>query len=689
MAIKIGTAGNDSVTGTAGWDTLYGFAGNDNLSGGTGNDILSGGEGNDILIGGKGADSLHGGAGSDTFKYLAFIDADQDTIVDFSKADRIDFSAIAASGRHFIGSAQFNGIVGEIRYDHSSLLYWLNETTISVDTDGDAESDISFTVKGPFNYIETAVNSGILIAATNQTLNGTALANTLTGGAGNDVLSGLAGNDSLIGGEGRDKLLGGDGNDILDGGLGIDTYTGGAGNDVFRFSSSDDIGGSKYSNVDSVSDTITDFTSGDQVYFTFQGISYMGDGPFTGVPGQYRYKAPTSDNNGAIQFDFDGDGIAESQVNVNAPASLRLQESAPGSNRLVVAPNQTLNGTAVNNILAGGNGNDILNGLAGNDTLNGGMGRDVLKGGIGNDILNGGSGNDILNGGDGADTLIGGLGDDTLTGGVGNDTFKYNSLVNISDNNNSPFYMYSENSDSITDLTVGDKIDLSAITGLSFVGIGNEFTGTSNEIRFQNGRLDIDTSGDSTADYSLKVIGSPTLEETAPGSRIFQVAANQTLPGTAVIDTLTGGNGNDTLNGLAGNDKLSGGYGTDSLNGGDGNDILIGGLLEDTLTGGAGNDTFKYNSLAEISDKSSYTGGTPANSDNITDFAVGDKIDLSTIRGLSFIGSNSFDGGVNEIQVTTDYYGTHLNIDTNGDMSTDYALTLTGSPVLTATDFIL
>ena len=430
MAIKLGTAGKDSITGTAGWDTLYGYAGDDTLNGGTGTDILSGGDGNDILIGGNGADILHGGAGNDTFKYLTFIEAAGDSIVDFSTADRIDFSAIAASGRHFIGNAQFNGVAGEIRYinnsNYASVGYYSTDyTTISIDTDGDAEGDISFTVQGHFNFIETAANSGILTATTNKTLNGTALADTLTGGAGNDILSGLAGNDSLIGGEGNDTLQGGDGNDTLDGGLGIDTYTGGAGKDVFRFSGSDDI---KNGN-----DTITDFTSGDQIYFAFQGISYIGDAPFTGVPGQYRYEAPTSGNNGTIQFDFNGDGISDSQVNVYAPAALMLEESASGSNRLVAASNQTLNGTAANNTLTGGNGNDTLNGLAGNDILKGGQGRDVLNGGSGNDTLNGGSGNDTLDGSDGNDILSGGLGIDSLTGGAGNDTFKYNSLNEISD----------------------------------------------------------------------------------------------------------------------------------------------------------------------------------------------------------------------------------------------------------------
>jgi len=290
--------------------------------------------------------------------------------------------------------------------------------------------------------------------------------------------------------------------------------------------------------------------------------------------------------------------------------------------------------------------------------------------------LSGGYGSDKLNGGDGNDTLIGGLGADMLTGGAGNDTFRFNTLAELGYNSSgSPYY------DTITDLQVGDKIDLSALTSLSFVGVGNDFTGAGNEIRVQDNYLYIDTNGDKSSDYVLNLTSSNlTIEETSAGSRIFQVAADQTLTGDGTNNTLTGGNGNDTITGLGGDDTLSGGYGNDTLNGGDGNDTLIGGLGQDTLTGGAGNDTFKYNALAEISDVSSYAGGYINNSDTITGLAVGDKIDLSALTGLSFVGvGNDFTGAGNEIRVSSDYSGTHLDIDTNGDSSKDYSLNLTGS----------
>jgi Ca2+-binding RTX toxin-like protein len=646
MAIKLGTAGNDTLTGTAGADTLYGLEGNDILNGGTGDDILLGREGDDVLQGGGGADSLNGGTGNDTFKYTVFKDADKDRIVDFAAGDRIDFSAVA--GRAFIGNTQFNGVAGEIRYYGGSA-----STYIQIDADGDATADYTVTVSGLFNFTQTAAGSGILIAAANQTLTGTANADTLNGSAGNDTLWGWDGNDKLYGGEGNDELYGGNGDDLLDGGLGADIHTGGAGVDVFRFTSPDQING----------DILADF-AGDRIAFAIAGLRYIGDVPFTGAGGEYCYE-----DGGQIAFDLDGDKLTDKTVFIKGFAGM-LRETAAGSNVLMAALNQTLSGTANADTLTGGSGHDTLKGLAGNDILIGGMGRDALTGDSGDDILNGGTGDDSLYGGDGADTLIGGLGNDTLTGGTGNDTFKFDSLAEIGSGGSF---------DQIIDWTLGDRIDLSAIAGLTFAGMGSDFTGAINQVSTSTGHLKIDIDGDRSADYTIALPRpvNQRIEETVPGSRIFQIAVDQTLTGTAGDDTLTGGNGNDTLSGLAGNDMLSGGYGNDRLDGGDGADTLTGGLGQDTLTGGTGNDTFKFAALTEIDTSYGY-------SDMIVDLAVGDKIDLSAIAGLTFAGvGHGFTGMANQVRARGDSYGTsYLEVDTDGNKSADYALELKGYPII-------
>ncbi len=640
MAIKLGTANNETLTGATEWDTLYGLGGDDTLFGNGGRDILSGGDGDDVLEGGASGDSLHGGAGADVFKYTNITHASGDKIVDFSAGDTLNFSAIA--NLSFIGNTQFSGVAGQIRYYD----YWAS-SSLAVDSNGDAEADVYLQFVGQVNFTETAPGSKILKLAANQTINGTANGESLDGEGGNDKLSGLSGNDTLSGGDGGDILLGGDGNDILEGGLGADTLTGGNGNDTFRFASPDDFSlDSNYYGED----TISDFGSGDKIVIAIPGFSYIADAVFSGIPGQYRVSGDE------LAFDFDGDKIANAMINLpNITSSkIALEESTPGSNQLTIATNQTLTGTAANNTLTGGNGYDSLTGLAGNDSLSGG------------------AFSDMLDGGDGADTLIGGSSPDTMTGGAGNDVFKFNSLDELGDGS---YLNGAYNRDTITDFAKGDKINLSAISGLTFVGVGNDFSGVANQVRIYDDYsatlLQIDTNGDNNADFSLALPDNLTIEETATGSRIFQIAEDSVLGGGAKNDILVGGNGNDSLTGFAGNDSLTGGFGADTLDGGDGADSLIGGLGADNLTGGAGNDIFKYNSLAELG-RDSYS-----NRDSITDFAMGDKINLSALGELTFVGvGNNFSGAVNQLRVYDDYNATLLQIDTTGDKYADYSIVL-------------
>ncbi len=132
-----------------------------------------------------------------------------------------------------------------------------------------------------------------------------------------------------------------------------------------------------------------------------------------------------------------------------------------------------------------------------------------------------------------------------------------------------------------------------------------------------------------------------------------------------------------SLSGRSGDDILKGRGGDDSLAGGYGDDTLIGGLGADTLTGGEGNDVFKYNSLAELS---GYT-------DTITDFAWGDKIDLSAIdanpqqtgdQAFSLLGfqtdNSAFTGAGSELYYSFDtLYG-----DVDGDRNPDFVIAVSG-----------
>jgi Ca2+-binding RTX toxin-like protein len=100
------------------------------------------------------------------------------------------------------------------------------------------------------------------------------------------------------------------------------------------------------------------------------------------------------------------------------------------------------------------------------------------------------------------------------------------------------------------------------------------------------------------------------------------ISAGLVLTGTKYADVLTGGKYNDQISGLSGNDILSSKNGADIVKGGTGNDILIGGLGKDALYGGLGNDTFRYESILD---------SKVSQADDIFDFKIGDKIDLTAI----------------------------------------------------------
>src|SRR5688500_15670939 len=66
MAIKNGTAADDTLTGGAGNDLLKGLGGNDLLNGGAGNDTMQGGAGNDTYVVNAVGDMIDETSGVDT-----------------------------------------------------------------------------------------------------------------------------------------------------------------------------------------------------------------------------------------------------------------------------------------------------------------------------------------------------------------------------------------------------------------------------------------------------------------------------------------------------------------------------------------------------------------------------------------------------------------------------------------------
>jgi Ca2+-binding RTX toxin-like protein len=223
-------------------------------------------------------------------------------------------------------------------------------------------------------------------------------------------------------------------------------------------------------------------------------------------------------------------------------------------------------------------------------TLGGTVAAETLTGTAQDDILSGGAGNDILTGGAGNDILLDGPGSDRMSGGTGADTF-----VLAADG--AP--------DVITDFQPGiDRLDLSAWVGLtSSSQLLIEIRSWGAELRFRTEVLELRSATGGSISRS-DLLSTPFLNLTrAPVGTLAEAAGGVGAPppvtppqqglsltGTALADTLTGGNGNDTLDGAGGNDRLIGGGGNDLLIGGSSNDQLFGNDGNDQLRGDTGND---------------------------------------------------------------------------------------------------
>ena len=199
---------------------------------------------------------------------------------------------------------------------------------------------------------------------------------------------------------------------------------------------------------------------------------------------------------------------------------------------------------------------------------------------------------------------------------------------------------------------------------------------------------------------------------------ILEGTADDTVYGGSGNDTIDGGAGNDTLNGQEGEDHIFGGAGADRISGGSGNDYLVGDNDAvassqhgaDTMYGGSGNDTLYGGGKADI--MSSGTGndtfvyfvglGTENESkvgaaDHITDFRVGDKIDVSFMDadGNAANGNSAFTFSNSGASTQAGKFwfesrddGQHVFFNINGGAA-DMEIVLDNNHVFTVSDFIL
>jgi Ca2+-binding RTX toxin-like protein len=644
-----GTVNVMDATGDA--DVLAGGDGNDTLYGGGGDDVIDGGDGDDVIHGGLGSDGMTGWFGDDTFVMDASDMGFGNAIDGGMGFDTVDYSASIGSG---VGTgAAREGVNVNLSVPNAA-------TVVAADTFANVESligsqyndvltggsaivnvytvgqnglptnvlDLLASTGGSVGFVEANEFGDPLVAVVNGVETLVAMDHTIDGGAGNDVITGGEGNDTLIGGAGTDTLTGGLGDDlyVVDG------------------------------NADTVNELVNEGT--DTIVVQTAGNATFSLAPADPVLAAGRANIENLSYEGAGNFNGTGNALD----NVISGA----------------AGNDTLVGGAGNDTLIGGAGNDVFDGgvpnnAAGNDTMVGGAGNDsytvnsaldvvvevadegtdsvtstvshTLSANVENLTLGGnqninGTGNELANvitGNAGANVLTGGGGADTLIGGGGNDTFV---LTNLTD-----AVVTTENGGGGTDtilVQVAGNASFSLdgrvnIENLTYQGAGN-FNGTGS-------------------------------------------AGDNVITGANGADTLTGAAGNDNLVGNAGNDVLMGGTGNDALNGGAGNDTLTGGTGADQLTGGAGLDTFVFTVVGD-------SGTTAGTRDTITDFAVGDLIDVSGIGTFTFIGSSAFTGTRSELRATTSLGNTLVEGSNDRDTAAEFSIALTGTQALTANSFV-
>jgi Ca2+-binding RTX toxin-like protein len=140
------------------------LSGNDVIRGGKSGDIVEGFNGNDTLIGGGSSDELWGGRGADRFVFESVNDSrnpgrGMDFILDFSRAqgDKVDLSKIDAKtgvagnqAFHFIGTAEFSKVKGQLRYEPTKFDISSGETiqwsNVQGDTNGDGKADLEISI---------------------------------------------------------------------------------------------------------------------------------------------------------------------------------------------------------------------------------------------------------------------------------------------------------------------------------------------------------------------------------------------------------------------------------------------------------------------------------------------------------------------------------------------------------------
>lgn len=262
-------------------------------------------------------------------------------------------------------------------------------------------------------------------------------------------------------------------------------------------------------------------------------------------------------------------------------------------------------------------GQPTYNGTSGADTITGSVAGDMMVGGLGDDVY-------IVNHADDHITEAAGAGDDlvkamvthTLDANVERMLLTGSAAINGTGNELNNTLSGNNAANILSGLGGNDALNGNGGADTLLGGAGDDkLNGGVGDDRMEGGAGNdyyvVDSAKDVVvegANAGMDMVAS-TVSYTLPANveNLTLSAGDINGTGNALANGMKGGAGANRLFGLAGNDTLSGLDGADTLNGGAGVDVL---------SGGTGNDRFIF-----------AKGET--NGDRITDFATGDKIELT------------------------------------------------------------
>ena len=308
-------------------------------------------------------------------------------------------------------------------------------------------------------------------------------------------------------------------------------------------------------------------------------------------------------------------GKGDIQVSFNARTNIAIADeyfTAYGT-----VSSDIINGSDQAESIFAGDGNDLVNGLAGNDYIDGGEGNDEISGGLGDDIMVGGEGDDtyIIDSNKDQITEEDGQGQDTIVSNLNSYTLG-DEVENLILSNNAISGVGNETNNIIEGNGKANKLDGAAGDDTLLSGAGNDsVTGGEGNDTILTG--DGNDTVDAGIGDDLIVGGDGAGNDTYNGGTgTDTVKYTSALAGIAV--DLAKGSAKSLVkdNARIGSDKLSN---IENVIAGNYADTITGSKLSNTLTGGTGNDTFVFNTALDAT----------TNVDTITDFSAGDKIALS------------------------------------------------------------